>query len=609
MSQSVLPQNIRLVSKICEGMNRSSSFARLAEISRIVAEKIEVAMGGRIDKQMMKDFKTLDKQSNAQGQKINEQDTLTLINRAKTLNGTYTSSCFGTSENKGTKDLKNIMRQHEDRFSPESRAAISNFLRTGNAPRYQPTAPSMNTVRTNEGGAMPAASASPVSPVFSDRGGASVPASVGGRTHRRDVMNNAGPAPSNNTASGAYVPGVANRPGRISTEVRREAINPSSPLENVGANDRANIVAAGRGIPSSGAGRTDGTNISPSAPPPSTPAASDARPNNTNANPVSPAGTTRPEAGAAPATAPTNIGGPTGVTTPFGVRILDFQASKPTWNCHWFPIQENRPNGDPVNNLYAKNGALDKLDKLTGKSSQSYEFAHHRKGISEGKQYSWWGHCNDAAQSACAFKEPKRAVTRKALDGSQVNFTINDIQGLLVKASSSLIQKVDFKGRRFNAANRDDMNDPKPDMFIGVMQEWAKDGLPFVLDIDRGPQVWNFPYDKVQIDETDKAPQGFNAESLPSDGSVKYYHIHMSGTGYGDKVRNYECYVQRDAQGNAVASGWIKTPNTHNNPDFMWRPHPMANLYDKASWQLRGKPSNPEIDMQVIYDIYMESIA
>jgi len=177
----------------------------------------------------------------------------------------------------------------------------------------------------------------------------------------------------------------------------------------------------------------------------------------------------------------------------------------------------------------------------------------------------------------------------------------------LVKVTPSLVNNVDFKGERYNSS-RDNPGDPKPEVFLQVLEDWSKDGLPFVLDIDHREQVWNFPYDKAKVFESDQAPEGFSA-SLSGEGTTKYYHIEMSGTGFDNKARVYECYVQKNNAGSVISSGWIKTPSTHNNADFMWRPHPVGDLTNKANWQQRGKVSNPNVDPQVVYDIYMRSIA
>lgn len=289
--------------------------------------------------------------------------------------------------------------------------------------------------------------------------------------------------------------------------------------------------------------------------------------------------------------------------------LVDWRADKSTWGCHWFPMQETRAGGDPVNNLYSDNGPLSKLDMLTGGKAQAYEYAHNRKSVDAGKEFGWWGHCNNSAEAACLLQAPKHDVVMTAQNGTQVRFSRNDIQGLLVKVVSNLSTKVDFRGNRFNNSSRDNPNDPRPDVFIQVMEEWTQDGIPFVLDIDRKEQVWNFPYDQVKIIESANPPEGYNASGVPNDGSVKYYHIEMSGTGYDEKRRIYEGYIKRDTSGEVLDSGWIKTQNNHNNPDFMWRPHPVGDLMDKTNWAVRGNPNNPEVDPQIVYDIYMKSLS
>lgn len=293
---------------------------------------------------------------------------------------------------------------------------------------------------------------------------------------------------------------------------------------------------------------------------------------------------------------------------PFGRIILDFEADKKTWPCHWFPMQETRPDGDPINNLYAHGGPLDKFDMVTGRNAREYEYQNYRKAVDAGSKYGWWGHCNNSAEAACLLEAPKHSVVMYDRDGNRVKFSTIDIQGLLVKMMPSLVDRVDFRGVRFNDPKRDDPNEPSPEVFIDVMHAWAEDGMPFVLDIDRKGQVWNFPYDRVRISESLNPPEGFDSRDMPNDGSVRYYHIEMSGTGFDDKQRLYQCYIERALDGTVIDSGWIKTPMSHHNPDFMWRPHPVGDLRDRASW-INDKPlNNPEIDPNLVYFIYMQSL-
>lgn len=293
---------------------------------------------------------------------------------------------------------------------------------------------------------------------------------------------------------------------------------------------------------------------------------------------------------------------------PYGRIILDFTAKKKTWRCHWFPMQETRPGGDPINNLYAKNGALDKLDRVTGARARDYEFKRYRKGIDEGDAYGWWGHCDSSAEASCLLEEPRFDVVVNGKDGKPVKFSTIDIQGLIVKMMPNLIDRVDFRGNRFDDERWDDPNDPNPAVFISVLKSWARDGQPFVMDIDRKQKVWNFPYDRVRIYESLKAPDGFDKKNLPEDGLVKFYHIEMSGTGFYETKRLYQCFIQFALDGSVLRSEWIKTQKSHQNPDFLWRPHPVGDLMNRATWTSNKLKSNPRMDPGVVYDIYMKSI-
>lgn len=287
--------------------------------------------------------------------------------------------------------------------------------------------------------------------------------------------------------------------------------------------------------------------------------------------------------------------------------VLDFQAQKKTWPCHWFPMQETRAGGDPINNLYAENGPLDKLDRVTGGKARAFEIKTFRKAVDAGKEFGWWGHCNNAAEAACLLQAPKHGVVVEGADGSQVKFSPIDIQGLLVKVTPSLIERVDFRGQRFNNPKRDDPSEPRPEVFMAVMNEWALAGLPFVLDIERNAEVWNFPYDQVKITQLKDPPEGFDSADLPLDGSVKYYQIEMAGTGFDEKKRTYQCYIHYQGT-EVIDSAWIKTPNSNYNPDFMWRPHPIGDLLDRATWMIKGPINNPGVDPKIVYDIYIKSL-
>lgn len=498
-------------------------------------------------------YETFTQKCSDEGRKISEKEAALLIERAHEINERHTSS-FTSESYKGNKSLLELLKDEKSRFSDEAKSAIRKFTTTGQRP------------------------------AGSAQGHGGV---IGGGHHHHGGHHGGGAVGGGGIPSGGGIPhhpsdrphGGTTSPGRPGTSGGGVPHHPSD-RPHGGTTSPSRPGTSGGGI--SGPGAHPGTPSSGGASGPGT-------------NPSAPSG---------------GISGPgapsagSGVEGPYGKEILNFVANKRTWECHWFPMQETRANGgDPVNNLYAPKGPLDKLDQVTGGHAREYEFKNNRKAVDEGAEYQWWGHCNNASEAACLLRAPVKSVTYKG-----VTFTPGDIQGLLVKVTPHLVaDRVDFKGRRYNAENRDDPNDPNPDLFLKVITEWAAEGIPFVLDIDPKAQVWNYPYDQVKVYESDKAPEG---SSHPGGEGVKFYHIEMAGTGYDKKRRVYAAYIQRDSNGTAVNSGWIKLPNTHANADFMWRPHPNGDLMQKSSWVARpGHGNNPEVDPQVVYDIYMQSIA
>lgn len=541
---------------------------------------------GKIDNQMLQIHQRCTQNATDHGTKISERDALLLIQRAEEIN-TSSGSSFKHESRRGNKYLLNLVDQNKSDFSPESQKLIRNYIRTGQVPRHD----SHSTPNTGfVPGSRPGASAG------SSTGGGMSAGMGGGMTN--GAGTGMGMGGTHGTHGGSHAHGGTHGSTHGGSHGGAHGSTHGGSHTHGGTHGGS---GAGMGGSRPGSGTAGGA---PAVPPRGNPGVPSDRPP-MGTNPTTP---NRPNPGTTAPGTTTPVTGETGEVNSFGKVILDFTANKSTWGCHWFPMQETTPGGDPVNNLYAINGPLHKLDMVSGGNAREFEYANNRKGIEEGDEFSWWGHCNNASEAACILQAPKHGVTMTAKDGSQIKFTKGDIQGLLVKVSSSLIDKVDFKGERFNEPSRDNENDPLPAMFIEVMQEWAKDGLPFVLDIDRREQVWNFPYDRVKISESDKMPEG---AGVSVSGNVKYYHIDMSGTGFDEKRRVYECWVQRDSNGAVLDSGWIKTPNTHNNPDFMWRPHPIGNgdLNDKSLWHHRGNPTNPQVDPQLVYEIYMKSLA
>jgi len=290
--------------------------------------------------------------------------------------------------------------------------------------------------------------------------------------------------------------------------------------------------------------------------------------------------------------------------------LFSFKSDKPTWHCHWFPMKETRAGGgDAHNNLYAPGGVLEKYDEAFGAKSRELEMkTNFRPHDSTASDANWSGHCNNASEVAAMLKEPKYDVTYNG-----VTFSPHDVSGLLVKVSSSLSNgRVDFEGRRYNGA-KDNPNDPQPHVFLEkVLKGWgseAENPIPFVLDIDRKEQVWNYPYDQGEVYELSGPPADFKTWKLPSGGRVSFFEARLRGTDFEDQARDYQFWIQYSDDGSVKESGWIKADDEMVNPDFAWRPHPVGDLSKKENWVTRPfQQSNSEVKAEDVYEIYVRSL-
>lgn len=300
---------------------------------------------------------------------------------------------------------------------------------------------------------------------------------------------------------------------------------------------------------------------------------------------------------------------PSDTTSPYGKVILEWKCEKSTWHAHWWPMKASQPGGDPINNLYAPGGPLEKYDAAFKRNSKSVELAKNAKPHNSDAKYNWWGHCNNASQIACLLQEPIKDV-----EYNGVLFTAHDIGGLLCKVVPSLSKGEDFRGNRYNGPT-DDPNDPNPVAFLNdVLKAWGgkKEGkpVPFILDIDRTEMVWNYPFDQGKVFESEKAPAGIDTRMIPTDGKIKYYRSELKGTGFKQQERNYQFWIKYDGAGKPADSGWIAGEDEKINPDFAWRPHPVGDLNDSRYWVTNeSAQNNSEVRAEDVYKLYKASIA
>lgn len=281
-----------------------------------------------------------------------------------------------------------------------------------------------------------------------------------------------------------------------------------------------------------------------------------------------------------------------------GKVLVKAIARQRTWTCDWFPTTE-RPNM-PSANLFSNRGVCNLYDLATGRQSQKYELENHRTtGI------SWAGHCDKAARVCCLLPQPFMNVSYNG----QV-LEPHHMQGLLVMISDELAASEEpFLGARNNGNPGDDPSEPYPHILMPQLIKWAKEGNSYVLDIDNGLQVWNYAFDSTEIQEFDRPQDGMRKITGQNGGVVKYQMWHLAGKGYDAEIRNYKSWIEYDPDtGEKLASGWFgPSSDTKRNPDFAWKPVARGDLTKKSNWP-RTCSYNPEIDPQLVYDLYMKSI-
>ncbi len=190
-------------------------------------------------------------------------------------------------------------------------------------------------------------------------------------------------------------------------------------------------------------------------------------------------------------------------TAPVG--LAPFAARRNVWTTTYWPMAGSG-DGDPRSNLWAKGGALDKVDQLLKARGEDTGALEHEKRPSlgwladaptgywvpasrvletdfertsgvdidgdgklsadvkhdfldttgsfrtDGKHdgvlnVGWWGSCDKVALAGMLFGDPAKSVT---IDG--VTFTPQDIRGLLTVIADSQAQGIDFVGHRTNGS-------------------------------------------------------------------------------------------------------------------------------------------------------------
>ena len=287
--------------------------------------------------------------------------------------------------------------------------------------------------------------------------------------------------------------------------------------------------------------------------------------------------------------------------------LLYWNSARKTECYHWWPLlNQNSEEEDPVNNLFARGGGIHKYAILCDNLALDYQKTYHSIAAdSDRGDKNWAGFCDRAASLSCLFSYPRKPVTVK-FGPRQMDFLPQDIEALMICASENAIRKgkTVFYGNRNNTKKKDGQkmerhrhrlikSEPLPLDLLDILKSLTSELIPFVMDVDNGDAVWNYPFDGVIVK---KEPKEKHKDNLPARGRNELYRFILTSTAYPQKNMDLVGYV--NTFHNFIDQGWIGD----KNPDFLWRQYAQD-----GPW--KGKSEmNPFIDCYHVYRIYQQSL-
>ena len=278
--------------------------------------------------------------------------------------------------------------------------------------------------------------------------------------------------------------------------------------------------------------------------------------------------------------------------------VLYWNSKYKTQYYHWWPMK-NRDveKEDYANNLYAKGGGLYKYDILFDTNSVDYQMKKYSiSPDSTRSDKNWAGFCDRAAFLSCLYRHPEKSVIVE-YNNKKIIFSKKDIEALMIVVSNLTVNRnlSVFYGNRNNSKDSKSKKkgEPYPLELIEILKRFSKEEEPFVMDIDNGAAVWNYSYDQfvINIEEID-----FSDKTLPKVGKNVIYRFKINSTAYPKKNIDIKGLVNYN--GEYITQKWLSP----QNPDFLWKKYKM-----QGHWT--GKSDmNPEIDANIVYEIYKKSI-
>lgn len=245
------------------------------------------------------------------------------------------------------------------------------------------------------------------------------------------------------------------------------------------------------------------------------------------------------------------------------------------WSGYWWPTAK----GEIL-------ASLDRYDRVTGAKALNWELDHNPPGP---QVPGWYGLCHAWAAAAVLENEPTESRSVSAGErGTSVVLTVGDQKGWY--SVSHALDVANTYGDRFgDDAGSEDFQDMTPDYLWQLLKTFVKDhGLPLVMDLDPGPEVWNYPVYAYRIEYSPEADGTWHRGRLTlwaADDAVPPDFV-----GVLPHVQVYAFRFQLRNGSVVLGSGEWLGPSLQNHPDFAWYPYVVV-------------PENPEIRYKAVRQI------
>jgi|GEM_PF-7110045 len=226
-----------------------------------------------------------------------------------------------------------------------------------------------------------------------------------------------------------------------------------------------------------------------------------------------------------------------------------------------------------------------KGDRRMSLSHSERAHIERAKKSNGGKLEGWFGYCDGAASGGIGEKEPLFPANTKA-QGLPLTFYPNDLKAL---ASSLYVHsnganvamgkrcEKDFQGRPildfFTKAQNPACNDTNPGAFHLALTNRLADNKSFVMEIDRGAQIWNHAVYGYKTLSSNWLPGGVGFLRRRVDMMIYYVDgITPSRTRQfklGQKQLDYTLHIDRRT-GDIIGGRWNHEASRGGSVDFIW---------------------------------------